>query len=379
MQAEHKIERAHVIIMSHPELSLFSRLIMMGTTRIDDTVPTAYTDGLNKVYGREFVDNCSMAEVVGLVLHEASHILFSHAWLWLHLWKRDAQRANKAADYVINLMLDDLAKRINVGREILVLPPGALLDRKYAGMDTQEVFEALGKEPPKADDSQPKLDEHDFKEMKPEEVEQIVEEVEAAVREGKLHAGRMGGSGHTAIDGVLATKINWEDCMREFAYEHAKGNDMTNWARPNRRHLQHDIIMPSKRSQRVRSMAIVADTSGSVDAELLSVFLGNARQICDTLEPQQLHFVCWDAKLQMHSVFHPDTYDELLERREFPGGGGTNMAKALRYVDENIDADLVLVLTDGETPWPSEVKRPTFWGITSKNITAPVGVSVHVC
>ena len=86
MQAEHKIERAHVIIMSHPELSLFSRLIMMGTTRIDDTVPTAYTDGLNKVYGREFVDNCSMAEVVGLVLHEASHILFSHAWLWLHLW-----------------------------------------------------------------------------------------------------------------------------------------------------------------------------------------------------------------------------------------------------------------------------------------------------
>ena len=201
MQAEHKIERAHVIIMSHPELSLFSRLIMMGTTRVDDSVPTAYTDGLNKVYGRAFVDSLPMDELVGVIIHEASHILFSHAYLWLHLWKQDAQRANRAADYVINLMIDELAQRINVGKAIISLPDCALLDKKYQGMDTQEVFNALAKDdntPP--EDGQQSFDEHDFKELTPEEVEQVTTEIEEAIREGKLHAGRMGGSKNATIE-----------------------------------------------------------------------------------------------------------------------------------------------------------------------------------
>lgn len=377
MQAEQKIERAHVIIMSNPELSLYSRLIMMGTTRVDDTVPTAYTDGLNKVYGRAFVDDCTMPELVGTIIHEASHILFSHAWLWLHLWKKDAKRANKAADYVINIVIDDLAQRINVGKEIIRLPTGALLDKKYRGMDTQEVFDLLGKENDQSPDAD--FDQHDFKDdMTPEEREMMQQEVEAAVREGRLHMGRMGGGGHQSIDAVLQPQVSWEDMMRSFAYEHAKGNDSNNWSRPNRRHLQHDVIMPSKRSERIRSMAIINDTSGSIDKELVSLFLGNARCICETLEPQTLHLICWDAKLQSHDVYQPDNYDALLNRREFAGGGGTDMAKAVQYVEENIDADLVLVLTDGYTPWPTEVKKPTFWGITTKGKTAPVGVSVHV-
>jgi len=378
MQAEQKIERAHVIIMGNPELSLFSRLIMMGTTRVDDSVPTAYTDGLNKVYGRAFVDKCTMPELVGTIIHEASHILFSHAWLWIHLWKQDAQRANKAADYVINLMIDDLAKRINIGKEIMVLPAGALLDNMYRGMDTQEVFALLGKQDNNPDKSN--FDQHDFKDdITPQEVEEMQQEVEAAVREGKLHMGRMGGSGHRAIDGMLEPKVRWEDIMRNFAYEQAKGNELNNWTRPNRRHLQHDIIMPSKRSERLRAVAVITDTSGSVDEELVSFFLGNVGRICDTLEPSALHFICWDAKLQSHDVYTRGSYDELLNRRQFKGGGGTDMAKAVQYVEDNIDADLVLVLTDGYTPWPSEVKRPTFWGITTKGKTAPVGVSVHVC
>lgn len=378
MQAEQKIERAHVIIMGHPELTLFSGLIMMGTTRVDDAVPTAYTDGLNKIYGRAFVDKCTMPELVGTIVHEAGHILFRHAWLWLHLWKQDAQRANQAADYVINLMIMDLAKRINVGKEIIALPEGALLDPMYRGMDTQEVFALLGKQNNKPDQSN--FDEHDFKEtMSPQEVEQIQEEVDAAVRAGKLHMGKMGGKGHRAIDEVLEPKVRWDEIMRHFAYEQAKGSEVNNWSRPNRRYLQHDIILPSKRSEKIRSMAVINDVSGSVDEELVSFFLGNVRQICETLEPGALHFICWDAELQSHDIYQRDGYDELLNRRTFKGGGGTNMAKAVQYVEDNIDADLILVLTDGYTPWPREISKPTFWGITTKGKTAPVGVSVHVC
>ena len=232
------------------------------------------SDGLNKVYGRAFVDSLPMDELVGVIIHEASHILFSHAYLWLHLWKQDAQRANRAADYVINLMIDELAQRINVGKAIISLPDCALLDKKYQGMDTQEVFNALAKDdntPP--EDGQQSFDEHDFKELTPEEVEQVTTEIEEAIREGKLHAGRMGGSKNATIDKLLEPEVRWEDVMRQFAYEYARGEGRNDWARPNRRHLQFDAIMPSRRTDRIRAMVVVNDTSGSVDKELLSTFL----------------------------------------------------------------------------------------------------------
>ena len=101
MTAEAKIQKAHVTLMSNPITALMSGIIMMGKSVVlDDNCPTAYTDGIDKYYGREFIDNLPQEEVNFLVGHENGHILLRHVTRFGAQMKEDAELTNASADYV---------------------------------------------------------------------------------------------------------------------------------------------------------------------------------------------------------------------------------------------------------------------------------------
>ena len=69
---EQRIKKGHIALMKHPETALWSGVMMMGATSvIDDDSVTAYTDGVNKKYGRKFLSTVckEQTEVNGLFLH----------------------------------------------------------------------------------------------------------------------------------------------------------------------------------------------------------------------------------------------------------------------------------------------------------------------
>ena len=68
------------MMMKHPETAFYSGVMMMGNTEVIDDAITAYTDGVNKRYGRGFLEAfCpDQATVNGLVLHENLHIALRH-------------------------------------------------------------------------------------------------------------------------------------------------------------------------------------------------------------------------------------------------------------------------------------------------------------
>lgn len=391
LTAEQRIERAHVKIMSHEATRAYSSIIMVGDTRVDDNARTAYTNGRDKVYGRDFVDMLTDAQLNGLILHESGHVMWQHGFMWKPLWKRDARLANQAADYVINLDIDKMSKKYP---DVIALPPGALLDYKFDGMDTQQIFLILEKEKEKGGERGRKpnedeggeggnehggFDEHDFSELTEEERTELQGEVESAIRQGQMLAGKMGGDMPRAFKELTAPTVNWEDQMRQFMTEQATGKELSTWRKPNRRWLQYDEIMPSTFSERLRSVAVIYDTSGSIDEELLSAFSSEMASICDVCKPEQLHLIVCDAKVHSHDVYGEFDYEKLKQRREFRGGGGTDMRKAFDYINEKgIEAQAVVVLTDGFTPFPTEIKQPTLWAITTPGLTAPVGSSIHV-
>lgn len=399
LTAEQRIERAHVKIMSHEATRAYSSIIMVGDTRVDDKARTAYTNGRDKVYGRDFVDQLTDAQLIGLILHESGHVMWQHGFMWKHLWKRDARLANQAADYVINLDIDKMSKK---HPDTIALPPGALLDYKFDGMDTQQVFLLLEEEKQEGDEQEPSdepggeggegesdsdseskdhggFDEHDFGKLDEEERKELQGEVESAIRQGQMLAGKMGGDMPRAFKELTNPTVNWEDQMRQFMTEQAAGKELSTWRKPNRRWLQYDEIMPSTFSERLRSVAVVYDTSGSIDEELLSAFSAEMVSICNVCRPEQLHLVVCDAKVHSHDIYSEFDYEKLKQRRDFRGGGGTDMRVALNYInDKGLDVQAVVVLTDGYTPFPTEVKQPTLWAITTPHITAPVGQTVHV-
>ena len=51
LTAEQRIEKVHVKLMRHKSFCLFSGLFMVGKVVVDDTTPTAKTNGVNVTYG----------------------------------------------------------------------------------------------------------------------------------------------------------------------------------------------------------------------------------------------------------------------------------------------------------------------------------------
>jgi len=141
LTADERLSKSIVAIMGNPKYTALAGVLMLGEKTIDEDCPTACTNGRDEKYGREFVEGLTDAELRGLVLHENYHKLYSHLTTWRHLYNINAQLANVACDYVINLKIMDDNKD-----GFATLPEGALLDSKYRGMDTAQVFNLLKKD-----------------------------------------------------------------------------------------------------------------------------------------------------------------------------------------------------------------------------------------
>jgi predicted metal-dependent peptidase len=279
-----------------------------------------------------------------------------------------------AADYIINLEILDLSKK---HRDLLQLPQCGLVDEQYRGMDTGEVFRRLKDQG--GDGGAGGFDIHNFDELSDEEQQQVGAEIDQAIRQGALLAGKMGGEESRLLGELTAPKIDWRGQLREFMSAVSQGHDDSTWRRPNRRWLGEDLYMPSSISESMGSLVVGIDTSGSVSGPMVSAFLSEVVGICQNVKPEVLHLIECDATIQSHKVFDQGSLDQLGAITELHGGGGTDMRVIFRYIaQQNIKPEAIVILTDGYTPFPEELPCPTLWVITDRYIQAPVGTTIHL-
>ena len=152
MDAERKLKKVKISIMRNPKFALWQGVLMIGKTQVADDVASAQTNGRDEIYGRAFVDSLTESELAFVVLHEALHKALRHFSTWKKLSEENHLLCNAACDYVINLMLYDLDKQ----EQTLRMPRYkdgpkkgerlGLIDEKYRGMNTKQVFDLLKKE-----------------------------------------------------------------------------------------------------------------------------------------------------------------------------------------------------------------------------------------
>ena len=177
---------------------------------------------------------------------------------------------------------------------------------------------------------------------------------------------------------LLTPKISWRDQLRDFMTELTNGKDDSTWRRPNRRWLQHDIYLPSSISETMGCLAVIRDTSGSVDDLLASVFFSELVALAETVRPSLIHVIDCDADVQGHRIFDASNYHTLRDARDLVGGGGTDMRVAFKYIeDKNLRPEAIIVLTDGYTPFPATTSAPSLWAITTDQ-RSPVGVTIRL-
>jgi len=379
-----RIQRAHVELMGHPDTMEYASVIMVGKYEVRDDVPTACTNGIDCKYGSKFIKDMTDSDLRGLIMHENLHKVFQHMFLWQHLYKEDGRTANMACDYVINIIIDDI--RVRTGG-FVTLPEGGLLDRKYEGMDSQTVYNMLredGDGGSGAGGEGEGFDDHDWESgegMSQEEIEQIGKDINQAIRQGQLMAGKLGGNQSRALGSLIEPKVDWREQLREFVSSTAVGKDISTWQRVNRRWLQHDVYMPSTITETVGRIVVAIDTSGSIGAAELDKFLSEVQGICINAMPEKVDLLYWDTDVAAHEVYTQEQLAKLTSSTKPAGGGGTDVACVSKYLKDNqIRPECVIVLTDGYIygDWGTW-NAPVLWTIVGGNkVVPPMGTTIHL-
>ena len=393
LTVEQLIQKDHVALMKDPKYCLYSGIIMIGRTEVKDDVPTACTDGRNTYYGREYMAKLASNKRKGVILHENLHKAFRHISMWKHLFKENPTMANMACDYVINLMIMD------GDNNFVSLPDGALLAHKYKGLDAGTVYRMIKEEAKggtvhvkRVGDQEGKdvpvvevgngLDEHDWEGaegMTKEEKEMLAKDIDQALRQGAILAGKMSANVPREISEILEAKVDWREAMREFVTSFCVDKDESTWRRPSRRWIGQDVYMPSMIGESVGRIVIGIDMSGSIGDEEVGQFLGEVKKICDTVKPEGIDLLYWDTRVCQHEKYEQDQLDNLISSTKPRGGGGTDPQCIVNYMNKKkIKAECAVILTDGYVgSWGEGWTCPTLWGITT-DVTSEIGKTVRV-
>jgi predicted metal-dependent peptidase len=412
--------------MKHPETALYSGVMLMGSTEVTDGAFTAYTDGVNKKYSTQFLESIdNESKVRGLVLHENLHVALKQVAFGRSMFEEHRKMANLAADFVVNDIIENIKGTVaGTSEAIVLLPDGGVYDPMFHNWSMREVFNYLkknAKPKPKGDgnkgqkgqkgnegdqSSDPseggeqssgdqewesvevngkeyvlsQQDEHDFEKMleglSHEEIKEINDSIDKALREGGLLAGRMGAKLPRSITDLLEPKVDWREALRDFVSSTTKGNDEFTWRRMNKRHMANDIYMPSVENESIGEIIVAIDTSGSINTEALTAFATELASICLLCSPERVRILWWDTEVHGEQIFESD-YENIAGLLKPLGGGGTRVSSVSEYINkEGLKAECVIVFTDGyverDIAWG--ISSPTLWMVTmNKNLEVPLG------
>ena len=397
---EQRLSKAVVKIMD--KAPYLSAVLMIGRREITDNpkTRTAYTNGKDEFYSRTFVASLNDAELRFLVLHEVYHKLFKHLTTWKHLWEKDADRTNRAADHVINIKIVDEFSQDGFATMTGVLE-GGCYDRQYVGMSTQEVFNLLppgnggggggrggdgggGVSQPTNEQGQQPFDDHDWeaaKEMTEEDKRELERDIDEAVRQGSTIAGKVGSGGNRDLDELLKTKVDWRQALREFVQNTCTGKDFSTFKRLNRRYISKRIAMPSGVQETVTCLAEHNDMSGSIGAREQQIMISELAAICEQVKPDELHVSYWDTQVCGYEKYVGAEIADVASKTKPVGGGGTDVTCVPEYLKQHkIEPQASIVFTDGHLygGW-GEWDHPVLWVIVDNpNATPDHGAVLHV-
>ncbi|MDR3427772.1 DUF2201 family putative metallopeptidase [Silvimonas sp.] len=355
-QARAKMALRHIFFAS---IVLSTEMVAMND------IPTAATDMVKIYYNETFIAGLDSDVAMFVVAHEVMHIILKHG---LRRRNRDKELWNIACDYAINYQLKESGFK---------LWSDALYDAKYAGMSAEQIYDQRMEERQNGGGGREKGDplNGDLMDVPTSDPDQIAEiehrisqKVAIAATQARM-AGKMPAGLDILVKGILNPEVPWPDLLREFMLEAVHEDE--SWSRRNRRFR---TILPGKYSEQMGELVIIGDTSGSTNYEgYYARIAGELNYIKDMVKPERTR-VIWadDTDCALEELFEQGDDIELHPK----GGGGTDMRKPLEFVTK-YDPCIVVIVTDGYTPWPDELPYPLIVLCTT-NVEAPIGRTIHV-
>jgi predicted metal-dependent peptidase len=383
MKSVSKLDKAKAqIVLDHP---FFSSILLRKQLIEDSSIQTLAVNPRGDIfYNPEFIDSLPVPQIVWGLCHEIGHVIGQHATRRRH---REHRKWNYAGDAWINDMLNEC----NVGEPIpnTVNMPGSkdktteqiyeeLPDDNGGGGSTGSGSSGSGANNPQ-DSSQfanglgddiiedPNMTEDQIKEIEAQAKVEIAQAAQAAKARGKLP----GKLAEIVLD-IIDVKTPWFEHLERYMTSHTKQN--YTWTRPNRRFIGQGMYLPSMDKQpSMGEVVLQVDVSGSITQTELSYYNGHVARIMAQCMPEKVHVLYVDTKVRKHDVF--ELGEEI--KLTYHSGGGTDMTAGFDYIyEQGIEAQVVVTLTDGYTPFPETTDIPSVWCISS-DTKSPIGETIH--
>lgn len=381
-----KISKAKArLLMDHP---FFATLLIRTQVVVTDEVPLAATDGDKIYYNPQFLELCSVEDVTCVLAHEVGHDSLMHS---IRLGARNRDIANMAMDHAINLMLIDQGFKCPK-----CVPGGWLADQRFKGMNWERIYDELRREmpptpqggggdgkPQPGDDAGsgspqpgqgqgggskasqnatggkpgPAQEGRDWlhgdvlpnKAADPAQqaaAEQRAKQRVAAAANMARMAGKLTGDLARMVDDMLESKVHWTDVLRDYMLKVVKARE--SWTRRNRRYP--GVYLPTRHERKMGPIVFIPDTSGSMWGDDMEKICSEMAHCAAQTQPENIR-VCWaDTAVKGEQVFEAAEFE--FAKLKPAGGGGTDMRVPLKHV-EQYNPQVVVLMTDGFTPWPS--------------------------
>lgn len=376
-----KLEKALVqVTLDHP---FFANILYKYPLKERKDIQTLAVDRRARIYyNPDFVETLTVPQLVWGLCHEILHVVDLHA---LRMGGRDARKWNIAGDAWINDTLDDCKVGTRIPNTVDMKgskdksvediydsfppdPPGGGQGKGQGqgGSSSGDQFDGDGIGDDLIDDGEP-MSEQEAQEIAAKMKVDIAQAAQAAKMRGNL-PGKLA----EFVSDVLASKTPWHQILERYMVGFTKQDYQ--WTRPSRRFLSQNLYMPSIQKQpSMGAIALQIDISGSVSAQEIAYYNGHIARIIELCNPEKVHVIYTDHDVHKHEEFEQG--EEV--RITYHAGGGTDMRKGFEYLDENgIEADVMVTLTDGYTPFPEDTSIPAIWCISS-DVVSPTGETVH--
>lgn len=367
-EIETKLITARVQMLQHTPFFgyLACRLKLINATK---WLPTCATDGKHFYYNENFVRTLSLKELIFVFSHEVMHCVYDHMG---RLGGRDPKIWNYAGDYVINVEIHDQRvgtppKARNEKNEAVY---NCLLDDKYRGQSTDQVYDLLYKEQQKdpggfakkigAGNFDKHVDDMDGMEPDPtgqngpipltdDEKDQIREEVKTATLQAARTAGadNVPASVQRLVLKLTDPVMNWRELLALKIQSTVK-NDYS-YMRVNRRNDGNSFVLPGMLPEETIDICVSIDTSGSISDSMVKDFLSELNGIMEQFNDFKIRLWCFDTRVsnKSYAEFTPENGDEIFDYKPI-GGGGTEFQVNWEFMKKNdIEPLLFLMFTDG--------------------------------
>lgn len=378
-----KISEAKVrLLVDYP---YFGTLASKLELQKNDNIQAYLSDGVRFEYNDEYLLGLTQDELAFALSNGAMHAALAYenrqkgrmSWLW-----------QLATDHAINAML------AANGLE----PPIMIdLDPRFEGMYAEEIYAILKDEIRNQEFDDDESNETGFNEenkrkqqqmkdaegdhdpdkkrekMEVENVEQKIAEEEMFEQFANEALEKIANQGDLPLEierfftVTDSSRVDWRRELYNAIDRHY--HDNYRMMPPSKKLLYSGIYLPSLYSDTLR-LTIAIDSSGSVDEQLLSLFMSEVEAILIHFPNYVIDMIVCDAKIQEYRQF---LTGEALDI-EIKGGGGTDFRPVFDLIEERLEApSLLLYFSDTKGSFPqSEPFYEVMW-ISSEESDVPFG------